>query len=286
MSAKLHWTPAIGTLIDLALQEDLAYGDLTTEAIGEERAGYGAVMAKESLVCCGLPLVRWLVQRATPELEIEARVVDGCRVEQGTELLRLKGPVDAILRIERAALNFMMRMSGVATLAHTYVDAVAGTQTKVVDTRKTLPGWRALDKYATKMGGVDNHRFDLSSGILIKDNHIVACGSVGEAVRRAKALSPHPLRIEVEIEDLAGVAEALEAGAEILLLDNMSPEEVAQAVNVINGRALVEVSGGITLQTIRAYAEVGADLISVGALTHSAVAVDISLDLYADPSAP
>jgi nicotinate-nucleotide pyrophosphorylase (carboxylating) len=285
MSANLNWTPAIGILIDLALQEDLAYGDLTTAAIGEVRQGYGAVMAKEELVCCGLPVVRWLVQRATPELVVEAHVNDGCLAAPGTELLRLEGPVDAILRIERAALNFLMRMSGVATLASHFAKAVAGTPAKVVDTRKTLPGWRVLDKYSTRVGGADNHRFDLASGILIKDNHIAACGSVGEAVRRAKNVSPHPLRIEVEVEDLSGVTEALEAGAEVLLLDNMSPAEVAESVGIIDGRALVEVSGGINLKSIRAYAEAGADLISVGALTHSAVAVDISLDLYADPPA-
>jgi nicotinate-nucleotide pyrophosphorylase (carboxylating) len=190
----------------------------------------------------------------------------------------LAGRARSLLGAERAALNFLQRLSGVATLARRFVRAVEGTRAAIVDTRKTAPGWRALDKAAVRSGGARNHRADLASGILIKDNHVAACGSVAEAVRRARARAPHGLRVEVEVSTAAALDEALAAGAEIVLLDNVSPDEARALASRAAGRALVEVSGGVTLETVRAYAEAGVDLISVGALTHSAPAVDLSLE--------
>ncbi len=280
-TAVLSWTPAIGALIDLALEEDLGRGDVTTEVLGEERAGSGAVICRVPVVVCGLPVAEWLLRRADPALVLERLLPEGADAAPGAALARVRGPVGAILRVERTLLNFLMRLSGVATLARRYVAEVAGTGARVVETRKTIPGWRVLDKYAVRVGGGFNHRPDLGSGILIKDNHIVACGGVGEAVRRARARAPHPLRVEVEVESLAAAEEALAAGAEALLLDNMSPPQVAEVVRAVGRRALLEISGGVTLATLRAFAEAGAQIISVGALTHSAPAVDLSLELDA-----
>lgn len=279
----LAWSPAVGQLIDLALEEDLGRGDITTEVIGESRPGVAALVARAPLVVCGLPVAGWVARRADPGLLFSASVSDGCLVGAATSLGRLSGPLDAILRVERTLLNFLQRMCGVATHTRRFVDAVAGTGARIVDTRKTIPGWRLLDKYAVRVGGGMNHRADLGSGVLIKDNHLAACGSVSEAVRRARAGTPHPLRVEVEVESLEAAEEALAAGAEILLLDNMTPAEVQRVVHALGGRALVEVSGGVSLQNARAYAEAGADLISIGALTHSAPAVDLALDLEACP---
>jgi nicotinate-nucleotide pyrophosphorylase (carboxylating) len=276
---ELRWSPAIGQLIDLALEEDLGRGDVTTELLGERRAGQGRVVCRVPVVACGLPLLGWLAARGTPELTARGCVGEGDLVSAGTTLATLVGPVGAILRLERTALNFLMRLCGVATLTRRYVQEVDGTGARVVDTRKTLPGWRVLDKYAVRVGGGGNHRADLGSGILIKDNHIAACGSTAEAVRRARSGAPHPLRVEVEVESLAQAEEALAAGAEVLLLDNMTPTQVREVASAVGSRALLEISGGVTLQTIRAFAEAGARLISVGALTHSAPAVDLSLEL-------
>jgi nicotinate-nucleotide pyrophosphorylase (carboxylating) len=277
----LRWSPAIGLLIDLALEEDIGRGDVTTELLGEHRQGCGRVVCRVPVVACGLPLLGWLVARGAPELTARSCVSEGELAPAGSTLATLVGPAGAILRLERTALNFLMRLCGVATLTRRYVQEVAATGARVVDTRKTLPGWRVLDKYAVRVGGGGNHRADLGSGILIKDNHIAACGSTTEAVRRARAGAPHPLRIEVEVENLAQAEEALAAGAEVLLLDNMTAAQVREVSSALGGRTQLEISGGVTLQTIRAYAEAGARLISVGALTHSAPAVDLSLELEA-----
>jgi nicotinate-nucleotide pyrophosphorylase (carboxylating) len=215
-----------------------------------------------------------------PDIELERRVADGAHVDRGAVLLVVRGPARGVLSAERTALNFTQRLSGVATLARRYAAAVAGTKARVCDTRKTTPGFRVLEKAAVLAGGCANHRFDLGSGILIKDNHIAACGSVRAAVEAARARAPHPLKVEVEVTDPAELEEALSAGAELVLLDNMTPAEVAVAAARAHDRgAIVEVSGGITLATIAEYARAGADLISVGALTHSAPAVDIGLDV-------
>lgn len=277
--AALCWSPLLGQLFDLALQEDLGHGDVTTEIVGDSGRAVARVVCREPVVVCGLPVGEWVLERAEPTVEIERLVAEGAVLPAGAALSRLTGPSAAILRVERTLLNFLMRLCGVATWTRRFVEAVAGTRARVVDTRKTVPGWRVLDKYAVRVGGGSNHRLDLASGILIKDNHIVACGSVAEAVARARARAPHPLRVEVEVESSEAAQRALEAGAEILLLDNMTPEEVREVVSRVGGRALIEVSGGVTLGTIRAFAEAGADLISVGALTHSAPAADLSLDL-------
>jgi len=278
----LPWTPALGQLIDLALQEDLGRGDVTTEVVGESGDGGGVILCREPMVVCGLPVADWVIQAAGEEVELEPIAEEGQRLEEGETLAVLEGAVDGILRVERTMLNFLMRMSGVATLTRMYVEALAGTDARVTDTRKTLPGWRGLDKYSVRAGGGFNHRQDLGSGILIKDNHLVACGSITAAVERARALGPHPLRVEVEVESLEGAQEAAAAGAEVLLLDNMTPEQVRQVVDTLEVEVLLEVSGGINPTNVRQYAEAGAHVISVGALTHSARAVDLSLDLGDD----
>lgn len=274
--------PAVRRLIDLALDEDLGRGDVTSAiTVGSEgREVVADMIAREPIVAFGSDVTAAVFASVDPLIEIEFHARDGARVDRGGLLLTVRGPAASVLTAERTALNFAQRLSGVATLAKRYADAVAGTKAKVIDTRKTTPGFRALEKAAVLAGGCANHRFDLGSGVLIKDNHIAACGSVRAAVEAAKAKAPHPLRIEVEVTNLGELDEALAAGAEIVLLDNMTPAQVEVAAARAHGRnVIVEVSGGITLATIADYARAGADLISVGALTHSAPAVDIGLDV-------
>ena len=273
--------PAVRRLIELALDEDLGRGDITSSVT---LAATGAVTAdmvsREPIVAFGVDVAAAVFALVEPTVAIDIVANDGARVDRGGLVMTVRGPARGVLAAERTALNFAQRLSGVATLARRYADAVAGTKAKVVDTRKTTPGFRALEKAAVLAGGCANHRFDLGSGILIKDNHIAACGSVRAAVEAAKTRAPHPLRVEVEVTNLGELDEALAAGAEIVLLDNMSPAQVEVAAARAHGRGvLVEVSGGITLATIGDYARAGADLISVGALTHSAPAVDIGLDV-------
>lgn len=273
--------PHVRRLIELALDEDLGRGDVTTAStVGERDTRAVAILnARAAVTVFGLDLAAAVFALVDPRIEVERHVADGARVQPGAKLLTARGPAAQILMAERTALNFAQRLSGVATAATRYAEAVAGTPCKVVDTRKTTPGFRVLEKAAVLAGGCGNHRFDLGSGVLIKDNHIVACGGVRAAVERARASAPHPLRIECEVTDLAELAEALDAGAEIVLLDNMTPDQVKVAAAQAHARGVkVEVSGGVTLATVRAYAEAGADLISVGALTHSAGAVDLGLD--------
>ncbi|MCB9555451.1 MAG: carboxylating nicotinate-nucleotide diphosphorylase [Deltaproteobacteria bacterium] len=268
----------VDALVDLALAEDLSGGDATTAACGVAGQAVGCLTARQPLIFCGAAIAWRVIRRAGVSIDLALDVDDGQRVEGGQALARLEGSLVEILAVERTLLNFLQRLCGVATLTRKYVDAVAGTRARITDTRKTVPGWRTLDKLAVRAGGGSNHRQDLSSGILIKDNHLMAT-AVGEAVRRARERAPHSLRVEVEVDTLTQLEEALSAGAELVLLDNMSPEEVERAVSINNGRALLEVSGGVVLETVRAYAEAGADLISVGALTHSAPAADIALDI-------
>jgi nicotinate-nucleotide pyrophosphorylase (carboxylating) len=281
--------PAVRRLIELALDEDLGRGDATSRAVfaGDGPAASGPpvvadMVAREPIVGFGIEVAAAVFAMVDPAIEVELACADGTRLDRGAVLATVRGPAHGVLAAERTALNFAQRLSGVATLAQRYVDAVAvaGTKARVVDTRKTTPGFRALEKAAVAAGGCGNHRFDLGSGILIKDNHIAARGSVHAAVAAARANAPHPLRIEVEVTNASELDEALAAGAEIVLLDNMSPAEVSVCAARAHGRGvLVEVSGGITLATIADYARAGADLISVGALTHSAPAVDIGLDV-------
>jgi nicotinate-nucleotide pyrophosphorylase (carboxylating) len=279
--------PAVRRLIELALEEDLGRGDATSRAVFGGAAGpvpcvVADMVARDPIVVFGIEIAAAVFARVDPAIAVEPGCPDGSRVDRGAVLATVRGPAPGVLAAERTALNFLQRLSGVATLARRYADAVAGTRARVVDTRKTTPGFRALEKAAVAAGGCRNHRFDLGSGILIKDNHIAACGSVRAAVEAARAGAPHSLRIEVEVTNLGELDEALAAGAEVVLLDNMSPAQVEVAAARAHGRGvLVEVSGGITLATIADYARAGADLISVGALTHSAPAVDIGLDVRA-----
>jgi nicotinate-nucleotide pyrophosphorylase (carboxylating) len=274
--------PAVRRLIELALDEDLGRGDVTSAiTVGSEgREVVADMIARVPIVAFGIDVAAAVFASVDPAIELEFHARDGARIDRGGLLLTVRGPAAGVLAAERTALNFVQRLSGVATLAKRYADAVAGTKAKVIDTRKTTPGFRALEKAAVLAGGCGNHRFDLGSGVLIKDNHIAACGSVRAAVEAAKAKAPHPLRIEVEVTNLGELDEALAAGAEIVLLDNMTPAQVEVAAARAHGRnVMVEVSGGVTLATIADYAHAGADLISVGALTHSAPAVDIGLDV-------
>lgn len=274
----------LNRIIDGALAEDLAWGDLTTDSLVDpNQTGVGRIVAKEDGVLAGSEVAALAFTHADPTLEVEIGVADGCRLAPRTTLATVRGHVAGILRAERVSLNFVQRMSGIATATASYVAATAGTAARIVDTRKTTPGLRVLEKYAVRVGGGVNHRFCLSDGVLVKDNHLAALRARGrgfrEAVALARARVPHMVKIEVEVESLAEVREALEAGADVILLDNMSPEEMRRSVDLIGGRAMTEASGGITLATVRAVAESGVDLISVGALTHSPRALDISLDL-------
>jgi len=276
-------TPRTDHLIDLALEEDVAHGDLTSRAaFTDDHRSRAIIEAGHELIVSGAEVAARVFAKVDARMKVTSVAKEGTRLKRGGIALRVSGPTASILTAERTALNFLQRLSGIATLSRRFADAVMGTEVRVVDTRKTTPGFRALEKAAVAAGGCGNHRFDLGSGVLIKDNHIVACGGVKAAVTAAKARAPHPLRIEVEVTNLDELAEALDAGAEIVLLDNMTPAQVEVAAARAHGRGvLVEVSGGITLATIADYARAGADLISVGALTHSAPAVDIGLDVRA-----
>ena len=265
-------------LIDLALEEDAGLGDVTSRAIFPAKHHSRAVIgAKQDLVICGLEVAAAVFVRVDPALKVKLLAADGDRVKKGAAVLRVEGPTIALLTAERTALNFLQRLSGIATQARRYADVVRGTGVRIVDTRKTTPAYRALEKYAVRCGGCFNHRSSLGEHVLIKDNHIAAAGSLTEAVRLCQAAAPHGAKIEVEAGTLAEVREAVRAGAGIILLDNMTPAGVRAAVQAIAGRAVVEVSGGVKFDTLRDYALPGVDVISIGALTHSAVAVDLSL---------
>ncbi|MDJ0884964.1 MAG: carboxylating nicotinate-nucleotide diphosphorylase [Desulfobacterales bacterium] len=271
-------------LIDLALGEDIATGDITTDIlIAPEALGRAAIFAKEPMIVAGLTVARRVFKRLDAELNIASTATEGQCAAPGDVLLTVEGRMASLLTGERTALNFLQRLSGIATHVRRYVDMLEGVPVRLVDTRKTTPGWRSLEKYAVRIGGAANHRFNLSDGILIKDNHIAACGGIAEAVGRARDGGPHSLQIEVETATLAEVETALAAGADIIMLDNMEPEDIRSAVRLINGRALVEISGGVDRQNLAALATCGADIISVGALTHAARAVDISMRIEALP---
>jgi nicotinate-nucleotide pyrophosphorylase (carboxylating) len=274
--------PRTDHLIELALEEDAGLGDLTGRAIfPPTHASQARIAAKQDLVLCGVDVAAAVFARVDPSLRVRRLAADGDRVRSGAPVLTLAGTTRSLLLAERTALNFLQHLSGVATLARRFADAVQGTGVRVVDTRKTTPGYRALEKYAVRCGGCHNHRGTLGEHVLIKDNHIAAAGSIAQAVARARTAASHLARIEVEATTLAEVRAALRAGAEVILLDNMDPAGIRAAVRVIGGAARVEVSGGVTLATIRAYALPGVDVISVGALTHSAPAADLSLTVVA-----
>ena len=262
------------------LQEDLEHGDVTTEAIfsGNEQ-GSAVLCTRTTLVTAGIEKVAAKVFHLVDKnLCCDSMAPDGIELESGAVLLRVSGSVRSILQAERVALNLVQRLCGIATLTRQYVEAVQDLPTLITDTRKTTPGLRPLEKYAVRVGGGRNHRYSLSDGVLIKDNHIAACGSIGEAVRRVRAVVSHTLAVEVEVDTLEQVEECLHSGVNIIMLDNMDVPRLQQAVALIAGRAVVEASGGVNLNTVRGIAETGVDIISVGALTHSAPACDLGLD--------
>lgn len=273
----------IDAIVDRALEEDLAGGDLTGQTCIEESAIATAdAVCRKDVVACGAEVFRRVFVRIDARCTVDVLVADGTGAPARTALWRVRGPARAVLAGERTALNLVQRMTGIATVTRRYVDALpAGSSTRITDTRKTTPGLRVLERYAVRMGGAHNHRNDLGSAVMIKDNHIVAAGGISKAVARCRAQAPHTTRIEVEVDGLGQLEEAIAAGADIVLLDNFSTEDCARAVERYRNRIprpLFEASGGITLERVTELAKVGVDVISVGALTHSAPAADIGLD--------
>ncbi len=271
-------TQFLNQLIDMALAEDIGAGDITTDYLVPcDSQGQGIIVAKEDLVLAGLDIAKMVFQRLDPKINIQSAYEDGAEIACGETVLSLEGRLRALLTAERPALNFLQHLSGIATQVRTYVKALKNSRVKLVDTRKTTPGWRVLEKYAVRMGGAHNHRMGLFDGVLIKDNHIAACGGIQQAVAAARKHISHLIKIEVEVSDLAGIHDALESGVDVIMLDNMDIAHIQEAVSVIQNRAIVEVSGGITLEHLTDLAQTGVDLISVGAMTHSARAVDLSM---------
>jgi nicotinate-nucleotide pyrophosphorylase (carboxylating) len=274
---------ALRELARRALAEDVGRGDVTSElTVGAEAQALGRILAREDVVVYGLEAARAVFLEADPALRFSALAQEGGVVRAGAVVAEVEGLARSILAAERVALNLLMRLSGIATLTKRYAQRVEGTGARIADTRKTTPGLRALEKAAVRAGGGTNHRFGLDDGILIKDNHVALAGGVGEAVRRAKANAPHLLKVEIEVESPQELEEALEGGADAILLDNMTPGEVRRAVAIVREKGpevLVEVAGGVNERSARAYARAGADLVSVGALTHSAPAADLSLEV-------
>lgn len=275
----------IDELVLAALEEDGAHDDVTTRALVlPGQWGAGAIVAKDDGIVSGLPVAAAAMTALDAEVAFDTLVADGERVSVGTRLAEVEGSLASLLSAERVALNFLQRMSGIATLTREFVDAVVGTKAVILDTRKTTPGLRQIERYAVRCGGGQNHRYNLASGLLIKDNHIAAVRSRGiddlsDVVALARQTAPHTMRIEVEVTNLVMLKEALEGGADIILLDNMTADEIASCIEIVAGRALVEASGGVTLDNVRAIAATGVDYISIGRLTHSAPALDISLDI-------
>ncbi len=269
---------AVGRLIALALEEDVGPGDRTAEAcVAENARGTARIVVKESLVLSGLAAAARVFRALDPECELEPLAAEGDSLDPGAGVLRVRGSLRALLTAERTALNLLQRLSGIATKTRLFADALRGTRTRLLDTRKTTPGLRQLEKAAVRAGGGFNHRGALFDGILVKDNHAAAAGSIGEAVRRARAHASPLLLVEAEVSTPAQIEEALVAGAQMLLLDNLGDEELAAAVRQVAGRVPTEASGGMTLTRLPLVAACGVDYVSVGALTHSAVAVDLSL---------
>jgi nicotinate-nucleotide pyrophosphorylase (carboxylating) len=272
--------PALARIIRTALDEDIGPGDITTGAsLRGVKAGIARATAKTEMVVAGIDVFGEVFLALDSSLIYTARRRDGEMVGKGDLLAEISGSLASILTAERVALNLFQRMSGIATMTRLYVDAISGTKAKILDTRKTVPGLRILDKYAVRVGGGYNHRFALYDGVLIKDNHIIAAGGIGPAVSRVRERVPHTLKIEVEVKDMAELLEALAAGADTILLDNMGLTEMARAVNRVAGKIPLEASGNMTLDRVREVAATGVDLISVGALTHSVTAADISLNV-------
>ncbi len=276
--------PEADRIIEAAIREDLGWGDITTQIlIPPHWQAQGTLLVKADGVIAGMEVAQAVFLEVDPALIFSPLKYDGTRVSKGTIAGRVRGSAASIVKAERTAINFLQRLSGIATLTARFVEALDGLKTRVTDTRKTTPGFRYLEKYAVRMGGGVNHRHHLGDGILIKDNHLAALKRAGvslaQAIQKAKAEAPHTLKVEVEVTSARDAAAAAKAGADIILLDNMAVEEMRRAVAGVRGRAIVEASGGITLENARQIAETGVDIISAGALTHSAKALDISLEL-------
>lgn len=270
--------PQVNGIIDLALAEDIGTGDVTTLAtIPQDAAAHGRFVAKEDMILCGVALAEYIYHRVDATVAFTAHFADGDAVKKGDVIAEVSGNAQSLLTGERTALNFMQRLTGIATRTHEAVEKVAGTGARITDTRKTTPGMRVLEKYAVRVGGGSNHRIGLFDGVLIKDNHIAAAHGITSAVNAARSVIPHTLKIEVEVENEAQLAEALEAGADIIMLDNMTNEQMAKCVKIVDGRALVEASGNMGDKDLKAVADTGVDIISIGALTHTVRAADISL---------
>jgi nicotinate-nucleotide pyrophosphorylase (carboxylating) len=272
--------PQLAAIVHAALEEDGAFNDVTTIAtVVSTRRARAMVVARRAGVVSGVPLALEAFRQLNPKVTMRIDVEDGGHVQAGTPIIFVSGHARGMLSAERVALNFMQHLSGVATFTAQFVAAIRGTHARIVDTRKTTPGWRVLEKYAVRCGGGQNHRMDLASSVLIKDNHLAALdGNVQLAVQRAREVAPPGARIEVECENMPQVEAALEANADIILLDNMTPPQLAEAVKVVNHRAIVEASGRVRLENVRDIAETGVDWISAGSLTHSPPALDLALD--------
>lgn len=279
--ATISFDPAdVRAAVDVALAEDVGAGDITTRVTVPENARLSAVFAaRQAMVVSGMPIVEEVITRLVPDAVLSVEVPDGQLVDDGVVLAHVQGQAEGILTAERTALNALQFLSGIATLTQSYVKAIEGTSATLLDTRKTIPGLRNLSKYAVRCGGGTNHRMRLDDGILIKDNHVAVAGGVGEAVRKAKAAEIPNIKVQAECDTLDQVRDAVEAGADALLLDNMDLDTLRRAVQLIDGKIPLEASGGVNLETIRAIAQTGVDFISVGALTQRAPAVDIGLDI-------
>lgn len=275
---SLLTNPLVTQLIAMALNEDVGTGDITTETtIPEDKKAYGKFIAKEDMIICGLGVAEKVFKTVDESIEFKANVKDGDFVRKTDIIATVSGNARSVLTGERTALNLLQRMTGIATRTNEAVKAVEGTNALIADTRKTTPALRVLEKYAVRMGGGTNHRFNLSDGILIKDNHIAVSGGIKNAVANARKNAPHTLKIEVEVETKEQLLEAIDAKADIIMLDNMTNDEMAECVKIINGRALVEASGNMGEKDLLSVAKTGVDIISIGALTHTVKAADISL---------
>jgi nicotinate-nucleotide pyrophosphorylase (carboxylating) len=269
---------SINHLIKIALEEDIGPGDITTEnLIDKNLKGIGEVVTKEPLVIAGLDVARQVFEQLEPDISFRPNFKDGDFIEKGKIVLEVEGKLRVLLMGERTALNFLQHLSGIATHVRSYMDSIANKNVRLVDTRKTTPGLRGLEKYAVRVGGAHNHRMGLYDGVLIKDNHIAVCGGIKKAIESIKDKLSHLVKIEVEVSDLDSIKQALEAGADVIMLDNMDIDQIKEAIEFINGKAVVEISGGVTIDSLNQLADTGVDIISAGALTHSARSVDISM---------
>ncbi|MFP4194773.1 MAG: carboxylating nicotinate-nucleotide diphosphorylase [Desulfobacterales bacterium] len=280
--SKAPYSLQVERLIELAIDEDIGHGDITTAALDmEEVSGTAVIVSKEQLVVAGLEMVRRVYEKLDSDVFFRPIVSDGQLVEPEVRVAEISANIGTLLSGERIALNFLQRLSGIATNVRAYADSLPDLRVRIADTRKTAPGWRVLEKYAVRAGGAFNHRMGLFDGVLIKDNHIAACGSVKKAVEKARASVSHLIKIEVETENHGQIKEALDAGADVIMLDNMNREDIEQAVKIIDGKALVEVSGRIDREGLKHLCSAGVDIISAGALTHAARSVDLSM--YIEP---